>query len=73
MKAKNWFEIKSMSTLELESKLRDTQDRLFRLKFRHSSAPVKNGLEIRTLRRMVAKLKTLLKENSASAQKAETK
>ena len=74
MKAKAWLEIKSMSPLELETKLRDTKEKLFRIRFRHSSTPVRNGLEIRQLRRMVARLNTLLKENStASKGSVETK
>ena len=74
MKAKAWLEIKSMSPLELETKLRDTKEKLFRIRFRHSSTPVRNGLEIRQLRRMVARLNTLLKENStASKASIETK
>lgn len=67
MKSKAWLEIKSMSPVELETKLRDTKDKLFRIKFRHSSTPVRNGLEIRQLRRLVAKLNTLLKENSMAS------
>lgn len=62
MKSKSWQEIKSMSPLELGAKLRDTQEKLFRLKFRHSSTPVKNSLEIRFLRRTIAQIKTLMKE-----------
>ena len=74
MKSKAWLEIKSMSPIELETKLRDTKDKLFRIKFRHSSTPVRNGLEIRQLRRLVARLNTLLKENSmASKASVQTK
>jgi large subunit ribosomal protein L29 len=67
MKSKAWLEIKSMAPIELETKLRETKDKLFRIKFRHSSTPVRNGLEIRQLRRLVAKLNTLLKENSMAS------
>jgi len=70
MKSKAWLEIRSMSPLELEVKLRDSKEKLFRLKFRHSSTPVRNGLEIRELRRMVARINTLLKENSVKAASA---
>jgi len=70
VKSKAWFEIKSMSPLELETKLRETKDKLFRIKFRHSSTPVRNGLEIRQLRRMVARLNTLLKEKTVPSKEA---
>jgi len=65
MKAKVWQEIKVMSNPELEAKLRDSEEQLFRLKFRHSSTPLKNGLEIRTLKRNIARYKTLLHERSS--------
>ncbi len=58
-----------MSLPELESKLRDSKEHLFRLKFRHSSTPLKNGLEIRAIRRSIARFKTLLKEKAAGASK----
>jgi len=60
MKSKNWTEMKHMSDVELQVKLNDFEDRLFKLKFRHAAAPLKNGLEIRYLRRDIARVKTLL-------------
>ena len=60
MKSKNWQEMKSMSDAELNAKLNDMQDRIFKLKFRHTTTPVKNPLEIRSLRRDIARVKTLL-------------
>ncbi|MCX5782299.1 MAG: 50S ribosomal protein L29 [Elusimicrobia bacterium] len=74
MKSRNWLEIKSMSPLELSAKLRDSQDKLFRLRFRHSSTPVKNAIEIRDLRRIIAKTKTLMRENEIrSAEQSQSK
>jgi large subunit ribosomal protein L29 len=66
MKAKVWQETKSLSQIELETKLRELEDAQFRMKFRHSSAPLKNGLEIRNTRRMIARVKTLLKQKLTS-------
>jgi len=60
MKQKNWLEVRNMSEEELKAKLNDFQDKLFKLKFRHSTAPVKNPLEIRSIRRDIARIKTLL-------------
>jgi len=62
MKAKQWQEIKNMADAEIAAKLNETKEKLFRLKFKHFSTPVKNNLEIRGLRRLVARLNTLLKE-----------
>lgn len=69
MKAKNWQEMKSFSVVELETKLRESQEQMFRLKFKHSSTPLKNPLEIRSLRKTVAKIKTLLKAKQLEAVK----
>lgn len=67
MKAKIWQEMQSLSMAELEVKLSEEQEKLFRLKFRHASTPLKNPLEIRGVRRIIARLKSLKKMNSAGA------
>jgi len=70
MKAKTWQEIRSLSNVEMEAKLRNAEEQLFRLKFRHSSTPLKNPLEIRQLRRTIAQYKTLFKERQRESRKA---
>lgn len=60
MKQKNWQEIKSMSEKELIAKLNELEEKYYKLKFRNSTAPVKNPLEIRELRKTIARIKTLL-------------
>ncbi|MDD5022370.1 MAG: 50S ribosomal protein L29 [Endomicrobiaceae bacterium] len=62
MKQKNWQEIKSMSDKELIAKLGEIEEKYYKLKFRNSTAPVKNPLEIRELRKTIARVKTLLAE-----------
>lgn len=62
MKSKNWIEVKNMTEVELSSKLSQIQDKLFGLKFRHKAAPIKNPLEIRELRRDIAKIETLINQ-----------
>ncbi len=62
MKQKNWQEIKSMSSAELNAKLVELEDKYYKLKFRNSAAPVKNPLEIREMRKNIARVKTLLAE-----------
>ena len=62
MKQKNWQEIKSMSSVELNAKLVELEDKYYKLKFINSTAPVKNPLEIREMRRTIARIKTLLAE-----------
>lgn len=62
MKQKNWQEIKSMSSVELNIKLTELEDKYFKLKFRNSTATLKNPLEIREMRKNIARIKTLLAE-----------
>jgi large subunit ribosomal protein L29 len=60
MKSKNWNEMKNMTDVELNAKLSELQDKLFKLKFRHAVTPLKNSLEIREVRKDIARIKTLL-------------
>lgn len=62
MKQKNWQEIKSMSDKELAAKLTELEEKYYKLKFRNATAPVKNPLEIRELRKTIARIKTILAE-----------
>ena len=73
MKGKVWQELKNMSVVELEAKQKDLEDKIFPLKFKHSSTPLKNPLEIRGIRRMLARIKTLFKEKSLENSKETTK
>jgi large subunit ribosomal protein L29 len=60
MKSKNWNEMKNMTDVELNAKLSELQDELFKLKFRHATTPIKNPLEIREIRKNIARIKTLI-------------
>jgi large subunit ribosomal protein L29 len=66
MKGKVWQGIRNLADVELEVKLRETEEELFRVKFRHSSTPVKNPLVLRNLKRTVAKIKTLMHERKTT-------
>ncbi len=60
MKTRQWQEMKNFSKEELLSELDKMQKKLFELKLKHSVVPLKNPLEIRLLRRDIARIKTLL-------------
>jgi len=62
MKQKNWQDIKNMSEAELKAKLNELEEKYFTLKFRNATATVKNPLEIRELRRTIARIKTIIAE-----------
>ncbi|WP_026999304.1 50S ribosomal protein L29 [Eisenibacter elegans] len=49
-------EIKALSQEELESQLRSEKERLFKLKFAHAISPIENPMQIRHVRRDIARL-----------------
>lgn len=49
-------------------KLRSTEEELLKLRFRQASGQLENTSQIRTLRRTVARLRTVLEEKSSSQQ-----
>ena len=55
-------EIRNMSIDELNEKLTDTTKKFSQLKFNNTVQTIENPLEIKNLRRQVAKLKTILNE-----------
>ncbi|MFH1258445.1 MAG: 50S ribosomal protein L29 [Elusimicrobiota bacterium] len=63
-------ELREMRSEELNSKLWETKEKLFQLGFQHRAArTLKNTLQIRTLRRVVARIKTILNEQSKKEKK----
>jgi large subunit ribosomal protein L29 len=52
---------------ELHVKLQENQDKLFKLKFQNTTAPLKNPREIRTTRRVIARALTFLRQKGVSA------
>jgi len=73
MKAKQWQEIKQMTQVEMDAKLHAAEEEMFRMKFRHATTPLKDGLKIRKVRRGIAQFKTLLKERELEAARASVK
>ena len=54
--------IKGMSAEDLKAKIQEDQLRLKKLEFAHAISPLENPMNIRGLRRDVARLKTELKK-----------
>jgi large subunit ribosomal protein L29 len=57
-------------TNELSARLDKSQQELFKLRFRSASAPLKDTMQIRKLRREVARLHTFINQRSANPEKA---
>ena len=66
MKTKEKDALKAKSADELRGDLHKSREQYFKLRFRHRSAPLKNPLELRGLRRQVARLETLLKAKAVA-------
>ena len=54
--------LKGLNEADLKAKIAEDEQRLKKLSFSHALAPLENPQSIRTLRRDVARLKTMLKK-----------
>ena len=52
-----------MSSAELESKLKDMKKDLFQLRLQHATNQLDNPVKIAELKRDIARVKTILREN----------
>ena len=64
MKAK---EIRELSPTEIETKIRDTREALVQLRLRKNTGQVEKTHELRSLRKDIARLETILTEKSTAA------
>ncbi len=59
--------VKGSSVQDLTAKIKEDEQRLKKLTFAHAIAPLENPQSVRTLRRDIARLKTLLKQAQTTA------
>ena len=55
-------EIREMSADDIEARISQLQEELFRLRFRSATQELENPMLLRTLRKDIARLKTVLRE-----------
>ena len=60
-KEKKHIDLKELTADELSVRLVEAKEKLFHLKFGHKTTPLKNPLEIRSLRRQIARMLTVIK------------
>jgi large subunit ribosomal protein L29 len=60
-------EIREMSDGDINARLAELEEERFRLKFRSATEPLENPLRLRTIRRDIARLKTILRERQLAA------
>lgn len=63
-------EIRDLSTEEIRARVEQLHEEIFRLRFRAATVELENPMLLRTLRRDVARLNTLLRERELAAEGA---
>lgn len=53
-------ELKKLSADELRARISETEESLIKMKFSHAVAPIENPTLIRSTRRRIARMKTIL-------------
>ena len=66
MGGKSLRELKDLSPVELETRLRELREEVFNLRFRNSMRQLDNALKIRGARRDIARVMTLLKQSETA-------
>ena len=63
-------EIRDLSPAEIQTKLRETREKLLQLRLRKQTGQVEKTHELRTLRKDIARLETVATQQKAPATKA---
>lgn len=64
-------EMREMSMEELQAELENLKAELFRLRFQHATNQLENPMQLKTVKKNIARVKTIIKEyeiNSAVSQ-----
>ena len=57
-------EIREMGVTDIAARIKDLEEEQFRLKFRSATEPLEDPLRLRVIRRDIARLKTILREQT---------
>ena len=63
MKQMKIKEIRDLSTAELETQILDLKKELFNLRFQHATNQLDNPLQIAVVKKDIARIKTIIREN----------
>ena len=63
----NAVDIRDMTDAEIEARVGEIREELFRLRFRAATQQLENPALLRTLRRDLARMKTILRERELAA------
>lgn len=62
-------EIRNLSEKELQEKIQEFEEELFNLRFQAKMGQLSNPLRMRTVKKIIARSKTILNENKKALQK----
>ncbi|GAC1655089.1 MAG: hypothetical protein NVS4B3_19530 [Gemmatimonadaceae bacterium] len=65
-------EVRELTDAELRGRILELEEERFRLRFRSATETLENPLRLRTVRRDVARMKTVLRERELAATAGET-
>jgi large subunit ribosomal protein L29 len=63
-------DVRDLTTDEVTARIEQLQEELFRLRFRRATMELENPMLLRTIRRDIARLKTVLRERELSSEGA---
>jgi large subunit ribosomal protein L29 len=66
----NATDIRELTTDEVAARIEQLQEELFRLRFRRATMELENPMLLRTIKRDIARLKTVLRERELSSEGA---
>jgi large subunit ribosomal protein L29 len=67
MKARKATDLRSLSTPELEGFLKESEENITRLRFQLALSQLQDSSNIKTLRKDIARMKTILHERKSNA------
>lgn len=63
------FELRELSDVELEKRLKDEEENLAHLRFQHATAQLESPAKLRTVRKDIARMKTMLRGRAHKAER----
>jgi len=63
-------ELRNLTEAELEQKAREFKEELFNLRFQHATAQLDNPMRIKEVKRIIARIKTVLREKELGIESA---
>ena len=64
--------VREMTMTELETELKKMKNELFNLRFQHVTGQLENPMRIKEVKRDIAKIKTVIRENEIAAEQQAT-